>query len=83
MGQFSQSVIRRVLASMLIVAVAVVLVTAYRAANTSIALAGVVHDSSSVQMSTDLQCGAGRECGPDNPATRVAPSVPRGPKVRP
>ena len=31
----------------------------------------------------DLQCGNGQECGPDNPAVRVAPTLPIGPKIQP
>jgi hypothetical protein len=31
----------------------------------------------------DLECGGGAECGPDNPAVRVAPSPVIGPKILP
>jgi hypothetical protein len=66
---------------MLIAAIALVLLMAYAAANAGVARSGPVHVST-VDTGTDLQCGAGSECGPDNPATKVAPSLPRGPKVQ-
>jgi hypothetical protein len=31
----------------------------------------------------DLECGAGAECGPNNPAVRVAPTPLTGPKILP
>jgi hypothetical protein len=31
----------------------------------------------------DLECAPGGECGPDNPAIRVAPTPPIGPKILP
>jgi hypothetical protein len=31
----------------------------------------------------DRQCQPGAECGPGNPATKVAPSPAKGPKVQP
>ena len=83
MDRLSQSVTRgRVFAPLLIVAIAFVLLMAYAAADTGVPRSGAVHVSTG-DNGKDLQCGGGSECGPENPATRVAPSLPRGPKVQP
>ena len=82
MGRLSQSVTGRVLAPLLLVTIVLVLLMAYSAANTGVVRSGPVHVST-VDTGTDLQCEAGSECGPENPATKVAPNLPRGPKAQP
>jgi hypothetical protein len=63
MGRFEGSRTRRLLAALLIVAIALALLVGYRAANTHVPYSGPVR-ASTVETGTDVECGAGTECGP-------------------
>jgi hypothetical protein len=45
--------------------------------------AGAVQAPANAVKGVDLVCSGGKECGPSNPATKVAPSVAPGAKVEP
>ncbi len=45
--------------------------------------AGAVNAPANAVKGVDLVCSGGKECGPSNPATKVAPSIAPGPKTEP
>jgi hypothetical protein len=74
----------RTLLALLVTVGVLLLILAFgnRLAAANVPIYGAAHGPT-VDYGTDLQCAAGRECGPNNPATKVAPSPKHGPKQQP
>jgi hypothetical protein len=76
---------RRPLLALAVVSVALLLITqlASPAVSPSASYSGPTRAGANGGAGIDLQCGNGLECGPNNPAVKVAPSLPVGPKSQP
>jgi hypothetical protein len=46
-------------------------------------VSGPTRGDANTNSGVDLECGGGAECGPDNPAVRIAPTPMIGPKILP